>query len=231
MSVKLHCPQRISREISIPCPRQLLLIPGILRLVALSVPSLCLSCAVCSTACISLCLLLRTSVMVGRSLSNNPTRSFYFEIINYLNLFMAYAKIFFSPNKSIWKFCVHYPTHYSNCDIFILIWYFAVTRSLQTQVKRVIYFVSQFEGTSHLGREDMVAGNTSRSVSEEQGAEKRQKLELGYNMVLKVTLCDPLLLMTLHLLAVLQTSETAPAARGHICMSLWGTFHIQNHKT
>lgn len=136
MSVKLLCPPRISRENSIPCPGQLLLIPGILRLVALSVPSLCLSHAVCSTACISLCLLLRTSMMVGRALSNNPTSSFYFKIINYLNLFMAYAKIFFSKQEYLKILC-------SLSNPLFQLWYFypylvfSVTKSLQTQVKRV----------------------------------------------------------------------------------------------
>lgn len=134
-------------------------------------------------------------------------------------IFLWQMQRFFSPNKSIWKFCVHYPTHYSNCDIFILIWYFAVTRSLQTQVKRVFILSHSLRALPILEGKTWWQETLLEVFQRNRGAEKRQKLELGYNMVLKVTLCDPLLLMTLHLLAVLQPSETAPAARGHI--SAW----------
>lgn len=158
--------------------------------------------------------------MVGRALSSNPARSFYFKINNYLNLFMAHAKIFFLSN-----FCVHYPTHYSSCDFCILIWYFAETRSLQTQVKMVFIVAHSLracpilEGKTWWPR-TWLEGLTLSCLGG-TGGRKETESGLGYNMAL----CDLLFLMTPYLLAVLQPSQTAPAARGHI----WSAWAYEEH--
>lgn len=155
-------------------PRQLLLIPDILRLVAPSVPSLCLP-AVCSTVCISLCLPLRKSIMVGRALSSNPARSFYFKIINYLSLFMAHAKIFFSPNFVF----ITQPT----IPVVTFVSLFGILPRQEPYKHKLRWFLLWLTVWGHVpswkerhgGREHGWKASLSH-VLEEQGAEKRQKV-------------------------------------------------------
>lgn len=91
---KTSLPPENPGKIPFLVPWQLLLIPGILRLVAPSVPSLCLLRSAPQPVSLFVSHLESLWWWVGPSQVTQPGL-FIFKIINYLNLLMGYAKIFF----------------------------------------------------------------------------------------------------------------------------------------